>query len=262
MKSHFRIIGLITTVFVSGCIKTIKERQVTSSYSDVGVSLRMSASIDKEIAQQFRYHLFPASYLFLWFPPLCLGNEWEILRKEVLFYRWNDLDAGICEEREILVETTNAQFMRVGAEKLQQKQSMVYQYIIGKIDDARYEAKKSEAEEVTEAEEIVLAHEVDSNDEVLDSNDNVEKELCVITGDEALVGKLIKMQYTSELADLPICNDLEVIQLIGPEARFKVRIARHFIASKTGRALGTINETYLLHKEQLLGDGVCHTLLK
>jgi len=284
---------LLVLVFAAGCSTTTpKERRVTEIYRDAGDGFQLAVSVEKESAQQLRYHLnsFANPSMVMLLGPLFSmgGDEWEILRKENLVYRWADAAEIIREEREILVEADKSRFGWARTLDMIRLQEVLYRYVITQIDQARREASDAVDQDVL-FEDILKACEerakADTDGESLDAE--AEGEL-VDGNSEALVQLLSKMPYTVEKTDLPTIqyattvtftsvqvngsggyqsttytvNSSGSMPLVNPKSNFKVRIVRRFTAAKSGRLLGTVDDTYRLKFEKVMGDGVNQTLIK
>ena len=271
---------LVLTV-VSGCFTTPKERCVTDIYRDAGDGLSLAVSVEKESAQQFGYHLLPYSYLLFWFPPLCFGNEWEIRRKENLVYRLGDAKDVVREEREVLIEATKTLFPWLATLDMVEQQEAIFRNVLTTVDDARRNAAGTVAQGVL-CEDVLRACEQRA------TADLGGDALGTAAEGEPLVRTLARLPYTVERTDRPASRGSAVephtqvqvsgmggyrittttttlirsMQLEGRNSTCKVRVVRRFTAAKSGKLLGTVDDTYVLHLEQVSGDGVCQTLLK
>ena len=265
----------------AGCVTTPKERRVTTIYRDAGDGLRLAASVEQESAQQLGYRLLPLSYLLFWFPPLCFGTEWEIRRKENLVYRRGDAEDVIREEREVRIEATKTFFPWLATPDLIRLQEVIFRHMIVTVNEARRNAAGTVAQEVL-CEDVLRACEprVKTGPGGESRGDAAE--------DEALVRMLSQLPYTVERADLfaaqasaAVSHTLVQVSgpwgyrittttttvsgpmpFVDPNATFNVRIVRRFTAAKSGKLLGTVDDTYVLHTDQKRGDGVRQTLMK
>ena len=279
--------GLVLTL-TAGCVTTPKEHRVTEIFRDAGEGLRLAVSVEKESAQQFRYHLLPLSYFLFWYPPLCLCDEWKIRRKESLVYRRGDAEDVVREEREVLVEATKTIFPWMVTQEMVSRQEAIFRYVLTEVDDARRNVMGKVGQEVLWDDALKACEQhlkADLGGEALGA---AAKAGLVGAEDEALVRSLSKLPYTVERTVLPttegsavvICTHVQVngtgecqittttvtvrgsMPLVDPNAIFKVRVVRRFTAAKSGKLLGTVDDTYVLQSEQVSGDGVCQTLMK
>lgn len=289
MRTHMRVSvraarqwgkACLVLMFAAGCITTPKECRVTKIYRDAGDGLRLAAGVEEESAQQFRYHLSPISYFFLFYPPLCFGNEWEIRRKEALVYRRADADDGIREERQILVEATESTFMWIATADMIRLQAAIYQYVMTTVDEARRDVMGKVDQEVLWEDALKACEQ--------HAKAGLGGEATDGATDEALVRTLSQLPYSVEPTALPTTEGSTVVTytcvqangtggcqittvtvtasgsmpLINPGSNFKVRVVRRFTSAKSGKFLGSVDDTYVLKSEKVWGDGVCQTLIK
>lgn len=273
-------------LLAAGCVTTPRTRQVTDIYRDTGESLRLTASVEQESAQQFRYSLAASSLFFFWHPLLWHGKEWNIRHKEALVYRRVGGEEVVREEREVLVRAENSGFLWGNTPDMIRRQDEIYRYVLTRIDRAR--RKPGEAADVAvlcEGIEEVCAETGIRGDGL---GEAWERALADADG-AALAGKLARLPYTVAPAELPIASGGSAtvtvthvqptgaggyrtttttvtvggggMPLVNPFSTFNVRVFRCFTDAKSGRELGTTDDVYVLKTEVIFGDGVCQTLM-
>ena len=267
----------LVLMFSAGCITTPKECRVTKIYRDAGNGLRLAASVEMESTQQLQYRLSSGSFFFLY---LCFGKEWDILRNEALIYRRTDADAGIREERQILVEATKSPFLWMTTANMIQMQEAIFNYVMTTVDEARREVKGKVDQEVL----------WDGALKAYEQHAKAELGGATLDGaaDEALVRTLSELPYTVAHTDLPTTEGSAVVTytcmqvndtggcqittttvttsgpmpFVNSGADFKIRVVRRFTSAKSGKFLGSVDDTYVLKSKKVWGDGVCQTLIK
>lgn len=273
--------GLAGIFLLSGCTTMLKERQVTKTRVDEE-GAPFDVAVEQESAQHLSYRLFlpVIGHVFFWFPPLSLGNEWEIRRKEALVYRRDDAATGVREDREIKIQAENSAILALVGERMKREQELIFRYVMGLVDTARRRAMSQAAIEAFPESEFRWCTWVDSAALGSGALDRYSQKLLAEGRDAELVERLLQVPYTVEAADLPSYSfsvtvtytevnvetgkeeirverktytvtspPMLIQELVHPLSVFNVQVVRHFSDLKSGKGLGGVKETYFLQPE-------------
>lgn len=279
-RSHRSVLfGLALLVLLSGCTTMLKERQVTKTRADEE-GTPFDVAVEQESVQHLSYRLFlpVIGHAFFWFPPLSLGNEWELRRKEALVYRRDDAGTGVREDREIVIQAENSAILAIVGERMKREQELIFRYVMGLVDTARRSAVRQVDSAVVYPESALRwCERVDAAALGSGALDRHSQRLLAAGRDAELVERLLQAPYTVEAADLPSYSfsvtvtytevnvetgkeeiklerktytvtspPMPIGELVHPLSEFNVQVVRHFSDLKSGKGLGGVKETYLL----------------